>query len=141
TAARTVTSSTLSTNTPWPNPPNGTTFSANGFSFVGCTLEADTGVTNITLAGSNGTPGGLDSWANCFIDTNAYANPSTTLTNQYLFWQYSNVDLTGINPISFANLTTIGITNNDVRLLAATNPIIWFYGWSPQLAPNIVSQP
>ncbi len=135
TAARTATSGTLSSTTPWVNP-NGTTYSAYGFSFVNCTIEADAGVSNITMAGSNGTAGGLDSWVNCLIDTNAYVTPTTTLSNTYVFWQNNNKDITGANPISFANIQTIGVTNNDPRLLAATNVTTWFSGWVPQLAPN-----
>ena len=138
TAARTLTAGSVSTNTPWVNP-NGTTYSAYGFSFVGCTFEADPGVTNITLAGSNGTAGGLDSWALSRFDISAYVGP-VALSNTYVFWQYSNTDLAG-NPISFPGLQTIGVTNNDPRLLAATNPVIWFSGWSPMLAPDITSQP
>ena len=140
TAARTQTAGTLSTNTPWVNP-NGTLYSANGFSFVGCTIEADSGVTGITLAGSNGTVGGLDSWVNCLIDTNAYTSPSTTLSNTYVFWQNNNKEITGSTAISFTNVQTIGVTNNDPRLLAATNVTTWFYGWTPQLAPNILTNP
>ncbi len=140
TAARTDTSGALSAATPWVNP-NGTTYSANGFSFVNCTLEADSGVTGITLAGNNGTAGGLDSWAFCKIDNNAYITPTITLSNSYVFWQFQNTDLAGVNPVSFANVQTIGVTNNDPRLLAATNIPTWFYGWTPQLAPNIVTQP
>ena len=135
TAARTQTATTLSTNTPWVNP-NGTTFSAYGFTFVDCTLEADAGVTGITLAGSNGTAGGLDSWINCLIDTNAYVNPLSTLPpSSYVLWQYNNTNITGANFISYSSLTTIEVTNNDPRLLAATNPIVWFSGWVP-LLPN-----
>ena len=121
TAARTLTSSSSSTNTPWLNP-NGTTYSANGFSFMDCTLEADPGVANISLADSNGTPGGLDSWVNfCEIDTNAYVNaPTVTLSNTYVFWQSQNTDTNGVNPVTFTNVQTIGVTNNDPRLLAAT---------------------
>ena len=141
TAARTTTAGTLSTNTPWVDPGNGTTFSANGFSFVSCTFEADAGVTGITMAGSNGTAGGLDSWVNCLIDINAYVTPTLALSNTYVFWQYNNKDITGVNPIAFANIQTIGVTNNDPRLLAATNVPVWFYGWTPQLAPNIIGQP
>ncbi len=140
TAARTLTAGSVSTNTPWVNP-NGTTYSANGFSFVNCTVEADPGVGGITLAGSNGTAGGLDSWAFCRIDTNAYVSPSVTLSNTYVFWQYSNTDITGTYPISYTNVQTIGITNNDPRLLAATNIPTWFYGWIPQMAPNILTNP
>ncbi len=140
TAARTATSGALSATTPWVNP-NGTTYSAYGFSFVNCTIEADSGVTGITMAGSNGTAGGLDSWANCLIDTNAYVSPSTALASTYVFWQNNNLDITGTTAISFTNIQTIGVTNNDSRLLAATNIPVWFSGWLPQLAPNILTNP
>ncbi len=140
TAARTATSGSQSATTPWVNP-NGTTYSAYGFSFVDCTFDADPGVTGITLAGSNGTAGGLDSWVNCFFNTNAYVSPSTALSNTYVFWQYSNTEITGSSFISYTNVQTIGVTNGDPRLLAATNIVTWFSGWSPQLAPNITSQP
>ena len=141
TAARTVTSGALSAATPWVNP-NGTTFSAYGFSFVGCTLEADSGVTTVTLAGSNGTPGGLDSWANCLINTNFYVNPLSSLPpSSYVLWQYNNTFTDGVTSVTFTNLQTIGVTNNDPRLLAATNAPTWFSGWVPQMLPNIISQP
>ncbi|HEV2437144.1 MAG TPA: pectinesterase family protein [Verrucomicrobiae bacterium] len=140
TAARTATSSSYSSTTPWVNP-NGTTYSAYGFSFVDCSFDADPGVTGITLAGSNGTAGGLDSWVDCFFNTNAYVSPSTTLSNTYVFWQYSNTDLSGSTFISYTNVQTIGVTNNDPRLLAATNIVTWFSGWTPQSAPNITAQP
>ena len=68
--------------------------------------------------------------------------PSATLFNgNYIFWQYQNTDLTGTNAVSYSSLTTIGVTNNDPRLLAATNVTTWFYGWTPQLAPNILTNP
>ena len=139
TAARTDTSLTQSAATPWLDP-NGTTYSANGFSFVNCTFEEDPGVVNITLAGSNGTAGGQVSWAFCKFDPAAYIKPLDTLTNQYLFWQYSNTDLAGVTPVTFANLTTL-TNGSDSRLLAATNIPTWFYGWVPTLAPNILTNP
>jgi len=135
TAARTITSGALSAATPWVNP-NGTTYSACGFSFVNCVFEADAGVTGITLAGSNGTVGGLDSWVNCLLDTNAYVTPTTVLSNSYVFWQNNNKDITGANAISFANIQTIGVPSNDPRLLAATNVVTWFSGWLPPLPVN-----
>jgi autotransporter-associated beta strand protein len=141
TAARTGTSSSLSATTPWVNP-NSTTYSAYGFSFVDCTFDADPGVTGITLAGSNGTAGGLDSWINCLFNTNAYVTPTSALSNSYVFWQYQNTALDGSTPVSFANVQAIGVTNNDQRLLAATNVVTWFSGWAPQSATlAIVSQP
>jgi hypothetical protein len=35
----------------------------------------------------------------------------------------------------------VTLTNGDPRLLAVTNVTTWLYGWTPQLAPNIVGQP
>ncbi len=136
TAARTDYGTTSATGN-WQTP-DGTKWSSNGISFVECTLEADSGVGNITLAGNNGTAGGLVSWALCKIDTNAYVAPASSLWTTYNFWQYSNTDLLG-NPISFPGLVTL--TNGDPRLLAATNATIWFYGWTPKLAPNILTNP
>jgi hypothetical protein len=138
TAPRTATSTSYSSTTPWVDP-NGTTYSADGFTFVHCIFAADPGVTGITMAGSNGTAGGLDAWIYCCIDTNAYVCPSGLLVNQYVFWQYTNYDITCTNIIEFPCF--VSLTNNDPRLLAATNPNKWFNGWTPQLLPNIISQP
>lgn len=140
TAPRTATASSLSATTPWVDP-GGTLFSAYGFTFVNCTFDEDAGVTGITLSDSNGTPGGLDSWVDCLFDTNAYITPSVTLSNQYVFWQYSNTNIAGTLPITFTNVQNIGVTNNDPRLLASTNVVTWFSGWSPQLLPYIITQP
>ena len=139
TAARTATSISLSASTPWINP-NRTTYSANGFSFVDCLFEADPGLTGVTLADSNGSSGGLDCWAFCQFDTSAYIAPSYSLSTNYVFWQYQNTDTNG-NPASFANVQTIGVTNNDPRLLAVTNVTTWLNGWTPQLLPNITTNP
>ena len=127
TAARTLTSSSLSATTPWVNP-NGTTYSAYGFSFVDCTFTADAGVANITLAGHNGTAGGLDLWVMCKFDSSAYVEPESSTTNSYVFWQNQNTALDGTTPISFAGVQTIGVTNNDPRLLASykcRNLVLW----------------
>ena len=136
TAARTDFGTTSATGN-WLTP-DGARWSSNGLSFVQCTLEADPGVGNISLAGANGAPGGLASWALCKIDTNAYVSPSSSLWTNYNLWQYGNTDLLG-NPVSFAGLQTL--TNGDPRLLAATNAPIWLNGWTPQLAPNILANP
>ena len=111
---------------------------ATGFQFVQCTLEADPGVGNITLAGANGTQGGSSSWAFCKIDTNAYVAPASALWTTYIFWQYGNTDALG-NSVSFAGVQTL--TSGDPRLLAGTNASVWLNGWMPQLAPNILTNP
>jgi hypothetical protein len=121
--------------------PDGLRWSSNGFSFVACNFEAAGGVNNITLAGNNGTAGGLSSWINCKFSS-AYVTPSVTLSNTYNLWQYENTD-SGINPVSFATLVTL--TNGDPRLLAAQDATTWLNGWAPQLSlppvPPVVTNP
>jgi pectin methylesterase-like acyl-CoA thioesterase len=137
TAARTDTSATQSSSFPWANP--GGTYTANGMSFMNCTFTAESGVGSVTLAGSNGTAANNVSWFGCDFATN-YVTPSASLfSGNYVFWQAQNTQ-TG-SPVTFSSVTTIGVTNNDPRLLAATNLTTWFYGWSPALAPNIFGQP
>ena len=132
-----ATNATSNATYPWLNP-LGNGYTANGVSFVGCTFTADAGVTGITLAGGNGTAGNLVSWARCkFAST--YITPSASLfTGNFLFWQYQNTDLAN-TPVSFSALTTL--PDSDARLLAATNVTTWFYGWTPQAAPNILTNP
>ncbi|HLP77576.1 MAG TPA: pectinesterase family protein [Candidatus Paceibacterota bacterium] len=137
TAARTDTGATQSSSLPWTNP--GGTYTANGMSFVNCTFTADPGVGTVTLAGSNGTAGNNVSWFGCEFATN-YITPSTSLfSGNFIFWQAENTQ--NGSPVTFAALTTIGVTNDDPRLLAVTNITTWFYGWTPTLAPGIASQP
>ena len=135
TAARTDTSASTSANFPWVNPFG--TYTANGMSFVKCTFPSDPGLGNITLAGSNGTSNNLVSWYGCDFATNFVAPSSTLFNGNYLFWQSANTS-NGV-PVTFPVLTTI--SGADARLLAATNIPTWFYGWSPQLAPNILTNP
>ena len=118
--------------------PDGLRWSSNGFSFVGCQMTADAGVTSITLAGNNGTAGGLSSWVNCRFATNAYVAPGAGLASTYNFWQYQNTESTGVAPVTYANVVTL--TNLDPRLIAAQSATIWLNGWSPEL-PYIVTQP
>ncbi len=136
-AARTDTSGTQSASFPWQNPSGG--YTANGMSFVNCTFTAESGVGAVTLAGSNGTAGNNVSWFGCDFATN-YVTPSAALfSGNYLFWQSANT-MTNAS-VTFSALTTIGVTNNDPRLLAATNIPTWFYGWMPSITPTIVTNP
>ncbi len=137
TAARTDTSATQSASFPWANP--GGTYTANGMSFVNCTFTADPGVGAVTLAGSNGTAGNNVSWYGCNFATNYVAPSASLFSGNFVFWQNANTS-NGV-PVTYPVVTPIGVTNNDPRLLAATNPPTWFYGWTPQLAPSIVTPP
>jgi hypothetical protein len=136
TAARTTTSASSNATFRWLNP--GGTYTANGLSFVGCSFTTDGSVGNTTLAGNNGTAGNLVSWALCEFQGNLVTPATSLFGGNYLFWQHGNTDLSS-NPVSFAALTAL--TGNDPRLLAATNVTAWLYGWTPQLVPNILTQP
>ena len=135
TAARTDTSATSSSSYPWLN--SGATYTANGMSFVNCTFTADAGVGTITIAGSNGTAGNNVSWYGCNFATNYIAPSASLFSGNFLFWQDENTMAS--SPVTFAMVTSL--SGNDARLLAATNIPTWFYGWQPQLAPTIITQP
>ena len=113
---------------------------SNGFSFVRSFFTRAAGVTNVTLAGSNGTTNGVAAWINCNFDTNCYRAPQVAAANSELLWEFgnSNLDNTAATP-PFAGV--VQLTVSDPRLLAAQNATNWLNGWVPQLAPNIVSQP
>jgi pectin methylesterase-like acyl-CoA thioesterase len=112
--------------------------SSNGFSFVNCRLTGATGVTNVTLAGSNGTSNGVAAWIDCLIDTNVYKTPSVAVLNSQLLWEYGNSNLLGTAPATFG--VTL-LTSSDARCLAAASAVNWLNGWVPQLAPNILTNP
>jgi hypothetical protein len=113
---------------------------SNGFSFVRCQFTRVAGVTNITLAGSNGTTNGVAAWINCSFDTNCYRAPQTAAANSELLWEFGNSNLNNTLPTPpFAGV--VQLTNSDPRLLAAQDATNWLNGWVPQLAPNIVAQP
>lgn len=135
TAARTDTSASTSTNFPWLNPAG--SYTANGMSFVNCSFTSEPGLGNITLAGSNGTGGNNVSWFGCDFATNYVAPSASLFSGNYVFWQAQNTS-NGV-PVTYPVLTTL--SGNDARLLAATNIPVWFYGWNPQLAPNILTNP
>ena len=136
-AARTDTAPTQSANFPWQNP--GGNYTANGMSFVNCAFTAEVGVGPVTLAGGNGTAANNVSWVGCDFATNYVAPSAALFSGNFLFWQKSNTMTNA--PVTFAVLTTIGVTNNDPRLLAATNITTWFYGWGAGVAPTIVTNP
>lgn len=136
-----LTASRTDTNTvgPWTNPKTGLT-SSNGFSFVNCRLTRDTSgptISQITLADSNGTTNGVASWINCVL-TLAYTNGvNMGVTNSQMLWEYGNTNLAG-DPVPLG-LTVL--TTSDARYIAAASAVNWLYGWSPALAPNILTNP
>jgi PKD repeat protein len=129
----------------WPGAPNfSSTFASNGFSFVKCQLtRSSSTVSNITLAGSNGTEDGLVAFIYCNIDTSnntGYAIPASGVLSNELVWEFGNSNLNNSAAVTFGTALP-PLTNGDARLTAALDPTIWLNGWVPQLAPNILTNP
>jgi hypothetical protein len=119
-------------------------FSSNGFSFVHCELtRSSSTVSNITMAGANGTANGVAAFLYCSMDVsngNGYIAPtiaSGVLSNE-LLWEFGNSNLDNTASASFG---LVALTNGDDRLTCALDPTCWLNGWVPQLAINILSAP
>jgi PKD repeat protein len=119
-------------------------FTSNGFSFVHCRMtRSSSTVSNITMAGANGTANGQAAFLYCSMDvsnSNGYVAPtlaSGVLSNE-LLWEFGNSNLDNTASASFG---LVALTNGDDRLTCALDPTCWLNGWVPQLAPNIISGP
>jgi len=120
-------------------------YASNGISFVNCQLtRQDSTVVNCSMADANGATNGNVAWIGCSIDTACYTNATAPAQGSQLLWEYgcSNLNNTvALNNSAFPFLSFVQLTNNDPRLLAAGNVTTWMNGWTPALAPNIISQP
>ena len=110
----------------------------NGFAFYRCQFTRITnGIINTTLAGANGTAGGNVAFVSCNFSDN-YTNPSTAVIASQILWEFGNSNANNTLPRTFG-LTVL--TEGDYRLTAARSASLWLGGWSPQLAPNLLTQP
>jgi len=131
---------------------------SNGFAFVNCQIVAqNSSINNSDLgrdAGATGStanyPYGQVAYINCTMDTNLIIPAGWILgsgttqgpaTANLRFWEYQSVDTNG-------NLVPTGSRvawSTELDAATATNQVQnvtnWLYGWLPQLAPNITSQP
>ena len=130
----------------------------NGFAFVNCRiLGANSSCTNCDLGRDGGSSGntpnfpyGQVAYIDCTMDTNVIIPAGWILgsgstqgpdTASLRFWEYGSVDTNG-NPVytgarvPWSTEISGATATNDVQ-----NVSVWLYGWQPQLAPNIISQP
>ena len=94
------------------------------------------------MSDANGAPDGVSSWIWCHIDTsggNGYVAPASGVISNQILWEYGNSNLDSSAAVTFGFLNPV--TNGDTRLVCATDPNCWLYGWVPQLAPNILTNP
>ena len=125
----------------------------NGFAFVNCRLIGANGAVNNGYlgrdAGSTSFPYGNVAYINCTMDTNTIppagwalgSGTSLPQTANLRFWEYQSVDLSG-NPVNTSSRASWSVQLDGAT---ATNQVQnvtnWFGGWSPRLAPNILTQP
>lgn len=117
---------------------------SNGFSFVECRLTVLPGVTNCSMSDHNGATNGQVAYIDCSIDLTGYTNADATARASQLLWEFgcSNLNNTlALDNTASPFLSFTQLNNGDATLLAAENAVTWLNGWSPALAPNILTQP
>jgi hypothetical protein len=130
----------------------------NGFAFVNCKIL---GITNGTIncdlgrdGGSSGNtpsfPYGQTAYINCTIDTNVIVPGGWILgsgttqgpdTANLRFWEYESVDTNGILVPTASRVAWSTQLDGATATNTVQNVTNWLYGWQPELAPQIFSQP
>jgi pectin methylesterase-like acyl-CoA thioesterase len=112
----------------------------NGLSFVNCQItKGSSAVTSADLGRSINTPTTPSEviFSTCLMDPIVTGYASDAGTN---FWAFSNSNLTAT-----AQSTSLAyakeLTASSPTVAAAVSATNWLYGWSPQLAPNILTNP
>jgi len=123
---------------------------SNGISFVNCQLtRASITVSNCDLGrdGGGSYPNGNVAYINCSMDNHiipaGWIDNGAASSGTLRFWEHQSTDLTGTNLIDVSSRASwsVQLTNGDDRLTLASIATNWLYGWSPQLAPNILTNP
>jgi pectin methylesterase-like acyl-CoA thioesterase len=125
-----------------PNPsPNATTdINSNGFSFVNCALTTLPGANpNDNIGRTRSITNGNTVLIGGFISTNLGGwYPDASPTALYRNWYYGCTNDLGAS-VTLSN--GIALSSTDPSVTNASSSGIWLYGWQPQLAPNILSNP
>ena len=130
----------LSTGGQYANPSSSA--GSNGIAFVGCTLTRAAGVTTAFLGRTRSITNGNTAFINCTADSHVSGWQSDALpTNSYRLWHYGVSNLTATVNRDATITNSILLTAGDPRLTLALNATSWLYGWVPQLAPNILTNP
>jgi pectin methylesterase-like acyl-CoA thioesterase len=115
---------------------------SNGIAFVNCSItRSSNGVINTTFARALGYCTANVVYASCLIDSNVTGWTSSDVSScgaSLRWWEYNNRDLLTGSPVSYNGTA---LTNGDSRVELFSSATIWLYGWTPSLAPNILSGP
>jgi hypothetical protein len=130
----------------------------NGFAFVNCRiLGANSSATNCDLGRDGGSSGNTPSfpygqvaYINCTMDTNVIVPAGWILgsgttqgpdTANLRFWEYQSVDTNGILVPTASRVAWSLELDGATATNVVQNVTNWLYGWQPELAPQIFSQP
>lgn len=124
-----------------PNPsPQPSEVTSNQFSFVNCRFTTLPGANpNDTIGRTRGIAGGETVLITCIISTNISGWSSDALpTNNFQNYFFNCTNDLG-QQLTLTN--GIALSPGDPLIAKASTANVWLYGWQPQLAPNILSQP
>ena len=119
-----------------------------GADFLDCSLTKAYNFTGhyLNRIDPNVYPFSAAAYINCKMDTHIAAAgwllnnlTATSPTNQLRFWEYQSTDLNG-NPLDVSHRIQPSIQLSAAQATAMRN-LTNVFGWLPQLAPNIISQP
>jgi pectin methylesterase-like acyl-CoA thioesterase len=124
-----------------PNPsPQTSEVNSNQFSFVNCLFSVPGIVTNYTVGRTRGIVGANMALINCLMSPALGGwGPDALPTNSFRNWYFSCSNLTATVLVALTN--GIPLSASDPNLANASSSAIWLYGWVPQLAPNILTNP
>lgn len=108
-----------------------------GFGFMNCRVTAaNAGVTSIGLGRTFGQTNAQALFAYCLMDdaVTGFADAGSTNTADYAC---SNLTAT----VSKSLVNSVHLTGSEPDAIAVQSASTWLYGWQPQAAPNIITQP
>jgi pectin methylesterase-like acyl-CoA thioesterase len=114
-------------------------YTTNGFGFFNCRITRGySGTGTFDLGRTIGTPTSPSEalFAGCLMAGTVTGYSSDAGTNMS---DYSCSNLTATAPVTLAFSTHL--SSNNPFVIAIQNASSWLYGWQPQVAPNIISQP
>jgi len=114
-------------------------YTTNGFGFINCRItQGYSGASAFDLGRTIGTPTSPSEvlFYNCLMADVVTGYASDAGTNMA---DYACSNLTATTTKTLAN--SIHSTGSDAFVLAIQSASTWLYGWAPQLAPNILTNP
>jgi hypothetical protein len=91
-------------------------------------------ITNGGLGRALGFLDGNVAYIDCLIDAHIVGWQDSLARS----WEFGNSNITATAPVTYNG---VQLAATDPNLTNAETAVLWLYGWVPQLAPNILTQP